>query len=386
MSDQRITLSLSSLLTILLVVLLIVLLWQLQGLLITLMISIVLAASITPIVDWAENRRIPRWLAVLGVYLALIGGIVGAGLLIGPQVLEQTQRLVNQVPTYSEVLYLWSQGLLSRIDSDQSELLTQLINPQALTNWVIRSSQQLFLKSLNFSRGIVGAVLNTILALLISGYMVASSRALIGGLVQLFPYPWNRRLQAQVKPVGQRMGGFIRGRVFVSGILGVVITAGLSILGLSEVSLALGVIAGFTNLIPFVGPFLGAIPALIVALAQGDFTWLWVLLLFVVVQNLESYLLDPLLVSSSVNIHPLYQLLAVFGGTQVLGVLGAVIVPPWIAGAAVLLENLYLRPKKIAEARLRQNEPIATPLPADPARSDSENRSQILPVRSESPS
>ncbi|MBF2005239.1 MAG: AI-2E family transporter, partial [Chlorogloeopsis fritschii C42_A2020_084] len=91
---------------------------------------------------------------------------------------------------------------------------------------------------------------------------------------------------------------------------------------------------------------------------QGGLTFLWVLLLFVIIQNLESYVLDPLLVGSSVRVHPLYQLLAVLGGTQVLGIIGAVIVPPWIAGLAVLLENLYLRPKLIAEQRDNLSEAV----------------------------
>ncbi|MEL7227826.1 MAG: AI-2E family transporter, partial [Cyanobacteria bacterium J06576_12] len=67
------------------------------------------------------------------------------------------------------------------------------------------------------------------------------------------------------------------------------------------------------------------------------------------IQNIETYILDPLLVGSSVGVHPLYQLLAVLGGTQVLGIIGALIVPPWVAGGAVLLETLYLRPKLEAE-------------------------------------
>ena len=355
MSDQRITISLSSIFSILLVVLLLALLWQLQSLLIVLMISVVLAATLSPIVNWAESRRVPRWLAVIAVYLALIGGVVGVGVLIGPTVVEQTDRLITQIPMYSEALFNWVQALALRLNTSQPELVPQLINPQALTNWVIRSSQQVLLRSFGLTKNIVGALFSVILVLLISGYMVAGSKTLIQGVVQLFPAPWDRRLTAQVKPVARRMGGFIQGRVVVSAILGVVTTVGLNILGLSEVSLALGAIAGFTNLIPFVGPFLGAIPALIVSLSMGGITWLWVLLLFAIVQNLESYILDPLLVGSSVNVHPLYQLLAVFGGTQVLGILGAIIVPPWVAGAAVLLENLYIRPKRIGEVRAERS-------------------------------
>jgi len=76
-----------------------------------------------------------------------------------------------------------------------------------------------------------------------------------------------------------------------------------------------------------------------------------VLLLFAIIQNLETYVLDPLLVGSSVRVHPLYQLLAVLGGTQVLGIVGALIVPPWVAGVSVLLENLYLQPKLLAEGK-----------------------------------
>jgi predicted PurR-regulated permease PerM len=232
---------------------------------------------------------------------------------------------------------------------DSVSPISELFNTQALTTWVIRSSQQLVIRSYSVTRGIVGGVLSLILALLLSGYMLSGSEKLIKGLVSLFPKPWDERLEAQVEPVTKRMGGYIQGRVLVSAILGVAITIGLGILGLSEFAVGLGVIAGFTNLIPFFGPVLGAVPALIVAIGQGGLTFFWVLLLFVIIQNVETYVLDPLLVGNSVNVHPLYQLLAVLGGTQVLGIIGALIVPPWVAGAAVLLENLYLKPKLLAE-------------------------------------
>lgn len=216
------------------------------------------------------------------------------------------------------------------------------------------------------TRGILGGFFSLILALVLSGYLLSGSKSLIKGLVSLFPQPWDERLEAQVAPVAQRMGGYIQGRVLVSAILGIVITIGLRFLGLTEFAVALGVIAGVTDLIPFFGPVLGAIPALIVAIAQGGLTFFWVLLLFVIIQNLETYVLDPLLVGNSVKVHPLYQLLAVLGGTQVLGIIGALIVPPWIAGAAVMLENLYLKPKLQAEqqeAMLAAQTTDTTPIP-----------------------
>ncbi|QSJ19496.1 AI-2E family transporter [Nostoc sp. UHCC 0702] len=346
---KRQAISLSDLLLIVAVGFLVVILWQLRSLLVTLMIAVVLAAAIAPIVNAAERLRLPRWLGVILVYISLIAGLIGAGLIIGPPVSEQTERLVSRLPAYLENLQIAAENLAVRMGITQIESIEQFFDIQALTNWVFRSSQQLVIRSFGLTRGFLGGVVNLILALIISGYMVAGSKDLVQGLVKLFPQPWEERLAAQVVPISRRMGGFVQGRVVVSAILGFVITLSLSILGLSEFALALGVIAGFTNLIPFVGPILGAIPALIVAIPQGGLTFLWVLLLFVIIQNLESYVLDPLLVGSSVQVHPLYQLLAVLGGTQVLGIIGAVIVPPWVAGVAVLLENLYLRPKLLAE-------------------------------------
>ncbi|HAG80839.1 MAG TPA: AI-2E family transporter [Cyanobacteria bacterium UBA12227] len=357
MSERRITISTYNILLIVSVGLLLVLLWQLSSLLLVLMIAIVLAATLAPIIDRAERLGVPRWLAVLLVYLGLLFLLIGVGVVIGPTVVDQIQRLFRRLPGYLEILESLLNNLAARVGINEP-LISQFFDTQTLTNWVIRSSQQLVVRSYGVTRGFLGGVVSLILAVFLSGYMLSGSEQLIKGLVSLFPKPWDDRLAAQVHPASQRMGNYIQGRVLVSGILGIAISIGLRVLGLSEFALGLGVIAGVTNLIPFFGPVLGAIPALIVAIGLGGWTFLWVFLLFVIIQNVETYVLDPVLVGSSVKVHPLYQLLAVVGGAQVLGIIGALIVPPWIAGASVLLENLYLEPKRLAE---EYQEAIASP-------------------------
>ncbi|MEQ8753218.1 MAG: AI-2E family transporter [Coleofasciculus sp. G1-WW12-02] len=348
MSERRIAISIQSILLITATVLLLLLLWQLSSLLVILMIAVVLAATLAPIIKSAQQLGMPRWLAVLLVYLGLLTILVGVGVLIGPTVVQQIQRLFRRLPDYLEVLESLLDRLAVRLGISEP-IISQIFDTQTLANWTIRSGQQLVVRSYGVTRGLLGGVLSVILALFLSGYMLSGSEPLIKGIVSLFPKPWDHRLAAQVQPVSRRMGNYIQGRVLVSGILGIAITIGLKVLGITEFALGLGVIAGGTNLIPFFGPVLGAIPALIVAIAQGGWTFLWVFLLFVIIQNVETYVLDPLLVGSSVKVHPLYQLLAVVGGAQVLGIIGALIVPPWIAGASVLLENLYLQPKRLAE-------------------------------------
>ncbi|NJL88061.1 MAG: AI-2E family transporter [Leptolyngbyaceae cyanobacterium SM1_1_3] len=355
MSEQRLTFSTSSLIVLIAAVPLLILLWQLKGLILLVLISIVLASAIAPIVEWAERYRVPRWLAVVLVYLTLISAIVGTILLVGPTIFEQIERLIRQIPLSLRSVVAYAEAWVMNLNDTRPELAGELFNQvldvQALTRWAIRSSQQLLVRSYGVTTGILGGVFSLILSIFLSGYMLADSRTLIKNLARLLPQPWDDRVAAQVAPVSYRIGSYIRGRLIVSAILSVITTTGLSFLGLSDFALGLGAIAGVTNLIPFLGPILGAIPAVVVAASQGGWTFLWVMLLYVVLQNLETYVLDPLLVGSSVGVHPLYQLLAVLGGTQVLGIIGALIVPPWIAGGAVVLENLYLRPKLMAERR-----------------------------------
>jgi predicted PurR-regulated permease PerM len=363
MNEQRVSVSLSTLLTLLVVVLSTLLLWQLRGLLVVIMIAVVLAATIVPVVNWAEGFRVPRWLAVVLVYLLLFAGFIGAGSLVGPAIAEQIELLIRQFPLYIDSLRSLYEEWLIRLTVSRPAV-GELFDSEALTGWLIRSSQQLLLRSYSATTGLLGGVFSLILAILIAGYMAVDSRSLIKSLVELFPRPWNTRLAAQVSPISHRMGSYIRGRILVSLVLSVAVAIGLSFLGLSQFALGLGAIAGVTNLIPFLGPILGAVPALIVALSQGGWLVLWVLILFVLAQSLETYVLDPLLVGPSVGIHPLYQLLAVLGGTQVLGLIGALIVPPWVAGTAVLIENLYLRPKSIAERRAATGNRSSRPVPS----------------------
>ena len=354
MNNKRISLSLTNIVLLIILPLLVVLLWQLRSLIVVLMIAVVIAATLAPIVNTTQKVGIPRFLAVLVVYAGIIATLTIFGLIIGPTVAEQIQRLIGKLPVYLEALRSLLADLILRFSMDDTgaiDLINQLLDLQGVISWAIRSSQQLVVRSYSVTRGIIGTVFSALLALLLSAYMLSNSKQLLEDIINLFPAPWNQRLAAQIQPVAIRMGGYIQGRILVSGILGIVISVSLRFLGLSELALGLGVIAGFTNLIPFFGPVIGAIPALIVAIPQGGLSFFSVLLLFVIVQNLETYVLDPLLVGSSVKVAPLYQLLAVLGGAQVLGIIGALIVPPWIAGMGVLLENLYIKPKLIAEGQ-----------------------------------
>ncbi|NET16540.1 MAG: AI-2E family transporter, partial [Okeania sp. SIO1H6] len=100
--EQRISISLSNLVLIISSFLLLIILWQVRGLIVLLMTAVVLAASISPLVNLTERIKLPRWLGVIIVYLTLISGLIGAVLTIGPPVFEQIERLLRQLPLFSE--------------------------------------------------------------------------------------------------------------------------------------------------------------------------------------------------------------------------------------------------------------------------------------------
>ncbi|MEL6490578.1 MAG: AI-2E family transporter [Cyanobacteria bacterium J06621_3] len=351
-SEQRLSISLSGVLIVFAAIASAIIGWQLRSLLLLVMISVVLACSISPIVGWAEQFRIPRWLGALLTYIAIISTLIGIVLLIGPTVLEQIQLLIRQLPLLLRKAATQTETWALAINDNRPDFTTQIfdqLDVQAIAAWAVRSTRQVALRSVTVTTDILGTLLSLVLAIFISGYMLADSQTLTKNFVRLLPKPWDEKVSQQLPEIGNRIGSYIRGRLIVSATLALVTGVGLSFLGLKDFAIGLGAIAGVTNLIPFLGPILGAIPALVVAIPQGGWIVLWVVLFYATIQNIETYILDPLLVGSSVGVHPLYQLLAVLGGTQVLGIVGALIVPPWVAGGAVLLETLYLEPKLAAE-------------------------------------
>jgi len=166
-----IKISVTTLLSIVAIVLLLYLLWQLRSLLVILMIAVVIAATLAPIVDRAEKLNIPRWLGVILIYLTLIAILTIAGLIIGPTVISQIERLLQKLPVYLEILGNATESLVVRFgvrEPKTIDFINQFFDVQGLTSWLFRSSQILILRSLVVTRGILGVAFNLILALVIT--------------------------------------------------------------------------------------------------------------------------------------------------------------------------------------------------------------------------
>jgi predicted PurR-regulated permease PerM len=197
---------------------------------------------------------------------------------------------------------------------------------------------------------LVSGTLDAIFALIVALYLTVDNRRILAYLVGFLPT--DRRVQAQevAGRIGVRFGGWVRGQLLLSAIVGLVILAGLSVIGVRYAFL-LALLAAIGEAIPLVGPVFSAVPAVVIAFTQSPVQGFLTLALYVVVQQLENHLIVPRVMGRAVELHPLAVILALLTGGELLGVTGAILSVPVAAAISVIVD----------EARRERLEPAAEP-------------------------
>jgi predicted PurR-regulated permease PerM len=326
--------------TILLAAVAVVGLWlvvTLQGILIQLLVAIILSAGLTPLVLWLEHRGLPRPLSILLIYLAFILALVGLLLLIVPPVVQQTEGFIVNAPAlagdFSERLQQLQRQFpfLPPLDQQFQQQLQGLgdqigaIAAQALT--VAR-----------FVLGVFSGFLTAILTLLITFYLVTDGlriREYFLGFVRPARRP---NVRAVLDRMGQRMGGWLLGQFVLSASIGLASYIALLLLGING-ALLLALIAALGEVVPIIGPFVSAVPAVIVAFIQDPIKALLVIVAYIIIQQLESNILAPRIIGEAVKLHPLAVIIALLVGGELMGVPGALIAVPVAAAISVLLDE-----------------------------------------------
>ncbi|WP_242916965.1 AI-2E family transporter [Pontibacter liquoris] len=267
---------------------------------------------------------------VVVAFLALIGV---AWWLLAPQVSEQVNNLSEQLPKAVADLkqqlsqYKWAQRLLDELPTASSLL-------QGKNNWLQKSIGVL---SSTFS-----VLANIYIILFIAIFVTIDPNTYRQGIILLFPKNRRKRITEVLDKIGATLYKWILGKLFSMAVVGILTTVGLWLLGI-PMAIALGVIAGLLSFIPNFGPILGLIPAVLIALLQGPDQALYVVLLYIGIQAVESNLLTPLVQKKMVEIPPALiitgqLLLGVFSGP-----LGLILATPLIAMLMVIIKMLYIQ-------------------------------------------
>ena len=309
--------------------------------LVIVLLAAILATGLSPVVDrltrreWTRRRRrVSRPLAIALVYVGLLVALGAIGsLLISPLVVE-TREIVQRAPE----LYRQLQEMLTALQ----QRYTWLPDLTSILNRLPQEAGQLG-QYLGAATGVAfrvfGGVVSAVTVLILSIYMLLEGPIIKEGFLRLFPRAHQRRVETVLQHIGQKFGGWLRGQLFLGFVIGIAAGLGTWILGLPYPFL-LGVAAGMTELIPMVGPVLGAIPAVLVALFGPTWRLLAVIVLFTVIQQVENNLLVPRVMKQAVGLSPLLTIVAIMIGAQQMGILGALLAVPVAAALQVIVGEI----------------------------------------------
>jgi predicted PurR-regulated permease PerM len=310
----------------------------LRQVLVQVLLAIILAAGLTPLVDWLASRGLPRGLAVLLIYLALILLLIGLGVLVVPPIVDEIERLALTAPHYGDLVVDRLRELREQypfIPPLDEQVLQQLRGLGSQLGLV--ASQALSVARV--ALGIFSGLFNAILVLILTLYLVVFGQTIRAYLLS-FVAPARRPWLVEVTDrMGRRMGGWLLGQLALSLTIGVVSYVGLSVLGV-RYALFLAVVAAIGEAVPNIGPILSTIPAVLVALTHSPLLALATLGLYVGIQQLENNLLVPKIMERAVELHPFATIIALLVGVELLGVVGAIISVPVTAALAVALDEV----------------------------------------------
>lgn len=291
------------------------------------LVSIFLAVALAPAVDFLNQGRVPRWGAILLVYLTIVMGIFGLGLLVVPPVVRGVNDLVDNLPTYVEDLN--RNETFKRYD-DKYHIVDNLRDEaNNAPNKVDDAAGTLA----DVTVGVFTRMVQFVTVLVLTFILLLDGRRFIEFVFRELSPDKEARARNVASQMHRAVAGYVIGNLAISIVAGLITYATLEALGV-PFALPLAVLMALFDLIPLVGATLGgAIIAIVCAIANfptAPIIWIIVLIVY---QQAENHLVQPVIYGKTVKLHPLLVIVSILIGASLLGVLGALLAIP--AGAAV---------------------------------------------------
>ncbi|MDQ3911449.1 MAG: AI-2E family transporter [Actinomycetota bacterium] len=302
------------------------LLWELREIIRWSAVAIFLAVALNPAVDWLDRRRLPRALAILLVYLVLLLFIVGVGALLLPPLVEQSQALTSFViDLIREPQGPSQQALQDLADRYNLGSFLDVLRAQlsSLPERLLDATTQLF----SVTRSVVGGVVSLLSILLLTFFLLLDGKRFVEAGLAHFTSSQQLRVRRLLDRSAAAVSGYITGNLVISLIAGVAAYIVLKIVGVSY-ALTLALVIAVFDLIPLIGATIGALIVTIVGFFVSPVTGVILLVYFVVYQQLENNVLQPLVYGRQVHLHPIVVFLAAVAGAELLGILGALLAIP----------------------------------------------------------
>ena len=318
---------------------------MLDAILVPFLVGLILGYLGDPLVDRLEKIKIPRTLGVFTVFLVFGSVFASALLIILPLVLAELSALIKSLPA----VFTWFQtnygpSFLEFFGLDPFEIKPEQVGIKVLENWAEAGGVlgNIVSSITDSAFTFFSATGNFFLSLIVAFYFMIDFDAIVEKIHSLIP----RRYEATAAKLGiecdEILGAFLRGQMWVMFLMGCVYSLGLYVLGIDQ-ALLIGFLAGLGSIIPYLGFALGFLGATIAALIQfGDLFFLvYVALVFLAAQLIETVLLTPWLVGDRIGLHPLAVIFSLMVGGYVFGFVGILLALPLSAVAMVLLRHWH---------------------------------------------
>ena len=313
------------------IIVLLVLLWYAIDVFLLLFIGIFVAVLLRAPADWLAARTGWSEGLTLGlVVLVLVALLAAGGFLFGRTVVDQSWQLTQQLPKVIDKV----QERLRRTEYGKQVVeATEAPPPEA--------SAQMVGKGLRLVGSTFAAFGSFVVVLFLGIFLAWQPQAYAEGFTRLFPQRRRKRAREVLDEIGHVLKRWLVGQMVLMAIVGTITWIGLALLGV-PFALPLALFAGLSEFVPYVGPIVAAIPAVLVGFAEGPQLALWVAGLYIAIQSIESYVLTPLIQHRAVFLPPALLLFSqvVLGVTA--GPLGVIVATPLAAAGLVAVNKLYV--------------------------------------------
>ncbi len=320
------------------------------------LIAAILALLFDPIVRLLEQLRLPRGLSVAFVYLCFIAGLLIAIIALATAVVGQTKSAANRFNDYFTVPH--GRSHITSADRDVNRLQQWLDSHHLRSIKIEKSGHRLVSKIrqrdvgkythrvIDFVEGaaisIGKGLFDAVLVFVISIYMLLGLPRLAARLDRRFPPHGGRPLLSRIE---HALASYVRAQLLLSLIIGTSAGVGIWFLGLAGLlpggeryALVFGSFVAVTEVLPYVGPWLGAIPPFLYAVVVHPISAIWVAILFLVIHQLEGHIVVPNVMGNALRLHPLLVIFGLLSGTAIYGLPGALMALPLLAAGRAIWE------------------------------------------------
>src|SRR3989344_1513706 len=302
-------------------------LYQLRDLLLVVLTAVVFASAIEPAVLWFKHYKVPRVLGVLGMYVLVFGTIVSIFYFFLPILINDLQGAISQLPQYLD-------SSTSSV-SNFSEKFTGTLSVRETLNGFMDAVNNIESSIFQIISAIFGGVLSSVLIIVISFYLAVQEDGIKNFLSIITPIKHEKYVIGLWQRAQKKIGSWMRGQLLLAFIIGILVYLGLSIFGI-KYALLLALIAAIFELIPIFGPILAAVPAIGFSFSDGGASSaIFVLILYIIIQQFENHLIYPLVVKQVVGVPSIIAIIALIAGAKLAGIIGIILSIPI---AAVLME------------------------------------------------